>query len=109
MINGFEEITYNLNEFEEKKIVPAIVHIITEIPRGKMFSITNQKIRDILSDKFPRKISGVRFRKCINFIRKKGLIPLLLASNKGYWKSNDIDLLFLPVAGNINIFHIFSV
>lgn len=82
-IQGFEEQTHELNEYELTIVVPAMVksfhnHI------GEENSITSSKAIKAMKDK-NYKIEGPRFRKCVNYIRVNGLVPLLLASSKGYY------------------------
>lgn len=90
MVTNFEEITRTL-EPEEKKLIrvllagfetktkanpikaPAIINAINA--KKKEFGLT-------------KKFSEPRFRKLCNFIRSKGMIPLI-ATSSGYYVSHD--------------------
>lgn len=82
MITGFEEITYELDDYE-KGILPSIVkHLKTKV--GEDNSV---KSTDVIKayKQAGKKMSGARWRKIINYIRVNGLVPLLISSSKGYY------------------------
>lgn len=85
MINGFEEQTENLSEYE-LSLVPIFVQGFSK-KVGKVNSITSAEI--IAKLKPQHKLSGARVRKIVNHIRNEGLLPGLIATNKGYYISND--------------------
>lgn len=86
MINGFEELTQPLTE-QEKKLVPLIIKGFYN-RWGKENSVTNKIICERLGV-VGYKISDARIRKLINFIRVSGIIPDLIATSKGYYRTKD--------------------
>lgn len=83
MIDGFEKETQELNEYELTVLLPLIIRgLQTKIGENKAITSTLaiKKLKES-----GHKISGPRFRKIVNHIRVSGLIPLLLASSKGYY------------------------
>lgn len=87
MIQGFEDQTEELTQYEIEVLVPIMVKgLSTKI--GQDNAITNSKIRSRLKDK-EMDISDARIRKIINYIRVNKLIVNLLATSKGYFISND--------------------
>jgi uncharacterized protein (UPF0297 family) len=87
MIQGFEDQTEELIQYEIEVLVPLMVKgLSTKI--GQDNAITNSKIRSRLKDK-EMNISDARIRKIINYIRVNKLIINLLATSKGYFISND--------------------
>lgn len=86
MIEGFKKQTHDLTKYELEELVPVIVRGI-EFRIGEGRSVTSkQAIYGMKKRGF--KIDGPRFRKCINYIRINGLVPLLLATSKGYFVAN---------------------
>jgi len=87
MIKGFEKETEVLNEYELNMLLPVLLrHLPEKIGPDK--SVTSNKIIEGLKA-LGLKINGARLRKLINHIRTHNLIPLLIASSKGYYISND--------------------
>lgn len=87
MIQGFEEQTEELTQYEIEVLVPIMVKgLSTKI--GQDNAITNSKIRSRLKDK-EMDITDSKIRKIINYIRVNKLIVNLLATSKGYFISND--------------------
>ena len=89
MINGFEDITYNLTDEEIKFALPLVIHELKKAV-GEENSIKNS---DIISRCFtcPIKLTPARVRKIINHIRITGKIRLLIGTSKGYYISNSIE------------------
>jgi hypothetical protein len=90
MIDNFEELTYELTDVE-KKMLPLL------ISGFKNYTIENPiKEPDIVSRFNDRntglKLSGVRLRKIVNYIRSNGLLPLI-ATSKGYYVSYDKSII----------------
>ena len=89
MIDNFEELTYELTECEIK-ILPLL------ISGFKNYTIHNPiKEPDIVkrfNERNQVKLSGVRLRKLVNYIRSNGLLPLI-ATSKGYYVSYDRDVI----------------
>jgi hypothetical protein len=87
MIKGFEKETEELNEYELNVLLPVLLkHLPEKIGPDK--SVTSNLIIAGLK-KRGYKINGARLRKLINHIRRHNLIPLLIASSKGYYISID--------------------
>ncbi len=90
MINGFEDYTEQLNEYERDTLLPLIVRgLNTKI--GPKKAITNKKMVKALTDIGYEKLSGPRVRKIINYIRIQGYIKNLVASSRGYYIENNIE------------------
>jgi len=86
MITNFEDVTYELTDVE-KKMLPLLVQGFKKYTKENPI-----KEPDIVKRFNERnvgmKLSGVRLRKLVNYIRTKGLLPLI-ATNKGYFVSYD--------------------
>ena len=89
MINGFEKETHDLSQYEISVLVPQVVEILKN-KIGKQNSITNDKIREIINQ-HKAILTNIRLRQIIHYIRIKGLVKCLLATNKGYYISNDVE------------------
>lgn len=90
MINGFEEYTEHLNEYERDTLLPLIIRgLQTKI--GSKNAITNKKMIKALTSIGYDGLSEPRIRKIINYIRIQGLIINLVASSKGYYVENNIE------------------
>lgn len=98
MINGFEEFTEQLNDYEKDILLPIIIRgLKTKIGVNK--AITNKRIIEALKYAGYKGLHGSRIRKIINYIRIQGLINNLVASSKGYWIEDDIEIRKRYVAG----------
>jgi len=87
MITNFERETHELNHYELKTLLP-VLSIGLNRKIGKLNAITNKDI--CLSMKQAGyKLTDARLRKIIHHIRVNNLIPLLIATSKGYYISND--------------------
>ena len=87
MLKGFEEQTHALNEYERNTLLPLMVNgFKTKV--GKENAVTNKHICKSLQN-MGYKVSEPRVRKIVNYIRTHHLVPLLIATSKGYWVSND--------------------
>lgn len=89
MINGFEKETHDLSQYEISVLVPQVVEILIN-KIGKQNSITNDRIREIINQ-HKVILTNSRLRQIIHYIRIKGLVKCLLATNKGYYISNDVE------------------
>jgi len=88
MIKGFEKETAPLSDYE-RSILPAFVKgFSTKV--GKENAITNKQICEAMKN-LGYDVNDARIRKIVNHIRANHLCPVLLASSKGYWVSNDIQ------------------
>lgn len=86
MITGFEIQTATLSENEER-VAKKVVSILQDRV-GKNNIITSIDVRNC-AEMWGEDIDGPRFRKIINYIRRKKLIKNLIATSKGYYISND--------------------
>ncbi len=101
MLAGFENLTYELTDYE-KGLVPKFVKGFST-KRGKQNAITNKAIVAIMKARY--NITEPRVRKIINYIRIKNLVPGLVASKKGYYISNnpeEVKLYIKSLDGRVN-------
>ena len=84
MINGFQEQTEPLTEYEEVTLLPQLVRgLQTKV--GKAMSVTNKAIIDGMRNNLGLKLTDGRVRKLINHIRTHDLVPCLIATSNGYY------------------------
>lgn len=83
MIDGFETITYELTEYEEKTLLPKLIYGL-KLKTGKKNEVTATHICKQFTDA-GYKLSGARLRKIINHIRVNNLIFNLISTSKGYY------------------------
>jgi hypothetical protein len=92
MISNFEALTHELSD-EEKRLLPILIagfkrHGYNEpIKSDDVISLINAKLRAL---NLTQRVTGVRLRKMVNFIRANGIIPLIATSN-GYYTSYNPD------------------
>jgi len=86
MITLFEDITYELTDYEMETLVPVVVKGLSS-KIGKESAITNKEICARLKS-CQYKISGPRLRKIIHHIRVEQLIVGLCCNSKGYYVTN---------------------
>tara|TARA_R110001632_G_scaffold105752_1_gene215273 strand:+ start:4973 stop:5398 length:426 start_codon:yes stop_codon:yes gene_type:complete len=89
MITLFEDITYELTEYEKNDILPIVLRGLSA-KNGKEKSITNKKMCDALTDS-GYKINGPRLRKIIHHIRIEQLLVGLCSTSKGYYITDDLN------------------
>lgn len=89
MIDGFEDIVYDLTE-EEKLLVPGFVASLKK-RIGFMNAITASEITRIYKERYDIEIPGPRVRKIINYIRNHYMVLGLMATSKGYYVSQNIN------------------
>jgi hypothetical protein len=83
MIEGFEDQTHDLNDYEMTVVLPAMVRGL-QTKFGEANAITSTKaIAKMKSAGY--KITPARFRKIINHIRIHGLIRDLISTSRGYY------------------------
>lgn len=90
MITNFEEITRELTE-KEMKFIPYLVAGFKKHSKDDPIKapVIVKKMNDYLDKKaIGLRLTQPRLRKCCNYIRTNGLIPLI-ATSKGYYVSND--------------------
>ncbi len=87
MLKGFEKQTHALNEYEMNTLLPLMVSgFKTKV--GKSNAVTNKHICSSLAEQ-GYDVNEPRVRKIVSFIRMNHLVPLLIATSKGYWVSTD--------------------
>ena len=83
MIQGFQQQTQPLSQYEQEILVPIVVRgLQTKV--GKANSITNKEICSALKEK-GYKVDTPRLRKIINHIRVSGLVRCVVATSDGYY------------------------
>lgn len=88
MITNFEEITAELNE-QEKELVLILIKGFKAHTGPSSAILSPEIVRKINEQKLTsKKVTGVRIRKMCNYIRTKGILPLI-ATSKGYYISSD--------------------
>tara|TARA_Y100001938_G_scaffold130211_1_gene185976 strand:+ start:7021 stop:7440 length:420 start_codon:yes stop_codon:yes gene_type:complete len=87
-LKGFESITQELNAFEKRIIVPLMVRGLSKYI-GKDNAINNaaicNKVNSHKDVKYDYKLTNVKCRKVIQYIRLKNLIEGLCSCHKGYY------------------------
>lgn len=92
MIQNFESITYELTE-DEMNLVPILVAGFKRHGKNdpiKAPSIVEAVNKYLQSKGMKIKMTEVRLRKIVNYIRTNGMLPLC-STSKGYYISNDPD------------------
>ncbi len=89
MITLFEEITYELTEYERDTLVPIVVKGLKN-KHGKENAITNKRICEALTSS-GYKVNGPRLRKIIHHIRVEQLIVGLCCNSKGYYVTDSLE------------------
>ena len=97
-LKGYELITQDLTEFEKNTIVPLLVRGLSRPEYlGKSNAIKNKsicaKVNSNINIKFKYKLTDVKCRKIIQYIRLHNLIIGLCSCQQGYYvASNRIEL-----------------
>jgi len=91
-----ESCSVSLNPFEEEIVLPMIANIL-KYHVGVQNAITNQKIRQLLSDQGVFVPDSI-VRKIIHHMRVSGEVFRLIASSNGYYISTEYE----EVAGYIS-------
>ena len=90
MIQGFEEITAELTTYETDMLVPIITEgLKTKV--GAKNAIRSKRIAEVLDEHGYPGISTARIRKCVNYIRRNGLVPHLVANSNGYYVATSVE------------------
>jgi|TARA_Y100001973_G_C5171926_1_gene319620 predicted GTPase len=89
MITNFEQITESLNDYERNVLVPTLI-LGLKSKIGKENVISNRIICKKMQEA-GYKVSSVKIRKMINYIRVTGLLPMLCSNSKGYFVGNVDD------------------
>jgi hypothetical protein len=96
MITNFEQLTAELSE-DELLIIPVLITGFKNHTKKnpiKSDAIVKEMNKYLVQNNFKIKMTGVRLRKCCNYIRTNSIIPLI-ATSDGYYTSyeeNDIEL-----------------
>lgn len=89
MLQGFEDYTAPLSEYEKDTLLPLFVTIFQQSV-GADKAITNKTlVKHFRANGL--KLSDARTRKIINHIRIHNLVPRLVASSRGYYVTNSQD------------------
>ena len=84
MIEGFQEQTEPLNEYEKTQLLPIMVSALkTKI--GVEKAVTNKQMVEGLTQAGNPGVTPARIRKLINHIRINRLVHNLVSSSKGYY------------------------
>ena len=90
MITNFEDYTAMLSTYERDMIVPMLANELkTRV--GAKYAIRNKELCRMFNEKGYQKLTEPRVRKCINYIRVHGLVPHLIANNRGYFCATSIE------------------
>ena len=87
MLTGWEIETQPLTK-EELEVASHLGNCFNKHFVGKQNSRTGKQICDFYKSQ-GYKMTGARVRKIINHLRTTSVVPLLLASSKGYYRSTD--------------------
>ena len=90
MLKGFTKQTESLTDYEQFQLLPAVVKCFNGNHIGKENAITNEEIcRRLQYHNY--NCNAVRMRKIINYIRRKGLVPCLIATSEGYYVTRSVQ------------------
>jgi len=89
MITLFEDITYELTDYELNTLVSVVVKGLSS-KKGKENAITNKVICEKLKSA-GYKVSEPRLRKIIHHIRVEQLIVGLCCNSKGYYVTDSLE------------------
>jgi len=89
-LHNFKDITGDLTD-DEAKLIPVLISSFNN--HGATNPIKAKEIVKLMNNYLLKKgilinFTGVRLRKCVNYIRKNSMIPLMATSN-GYFVSRD--------------------
>ena len=89
MINGFEEYTAALTDYERDMLVPQLTNFLrTRV--GAKYAVRNKDMCKLFTARGYQGLTEARVRKCINYIRIHGMVPHLTANSKGYYCATSI-------------------
>lgn len=87
-MKNFEHYTEKLTDLEKKVLVPLFIRGLQNRV-GEAKAITNPKMREGIKASFGSDLSEVQVRKIVAYIRDNDLLPGLLATQKGYYVSQN--------------------
>lgn len=90
MINGFENITKPLTVIEAAQVKHFVV--ILHKCKGEKLAVTSTQFIEHWKTQ-GRKMNGATIRKIVHYIRERGLVRRLCASDKGYYVEHDDEKL----------------
>lgn len=89
MITNFEKETHELNDYERDVLLPLLVKgLRTKV--GKENAVTNKQICNALKEQ-GYKLNDARVRKLVQYIRVNHIVPLVIATSKGYYIATSKD------------------
>lgn len=89
MLQGFQEQTAPLNDYEQNTLLPIIIRgLSTKV--GSSRTIAGSKIIACMKHA-GYKLDAPRLRKIINYIRTNELVPCLVSNGKGYFVATSTD------------------
>jgi len=88
MIQGFENETAPLTDYEKDTLLPVMVRSLA-VKKGSNMAVKNGYICKRLRD-LGYKVTEARIRKLINHIRVNGLVPCLIATSAGYYVASSV-------------------
>jgi len=86
MIEGWETETAPLTSRE--LLMSKWVAKGLEDKRGRSKAVTNKTMRAFFLQRFDETVSEARIRKVIHYLTTSGIVPLLVASSKGYYRAS---------------------
>jgi len=103
MIQGFEQQTAPLNDYEKDVLLPVIVRGLLKRV-GKSRRVSGTAIIDGMNAAHYR-LDGPRLRKIINHIRANDIIPCLVSNAQGYFvasTASEIDECIASLQGRVD-------
>jgi hypothetical protein len=103
MIQGFEQQTQPLNDYERGTLLPLIIRgLVTKVGASNVIagSTIIRKMREC-----GYKLDGPRLRKIINHIRTSDIIPGLVSTSQGYFvatTATEIDECIVSLQGRVD-------
>jgi hypothetical protein len=86
MIAGFKSFTQELNDYERYTLLPVVADILRHSSK-KQPVINRLAVKSLMQQGYV--ISDSRFRKVVAEIRLNAIVPNVIASSKGYYRSDD--------------------
>jgi len=83
-LKGFEDITSDVSE-DEIALAKWVAKCLLKRPAGKKNAATGKKICSAVLQNLGVKLTGIRMRKIIQYIRAYNLVPRLCSTQTGYF------------------------
>lgn len=89
MVTNFEQYTADVKDKE----MPIVDYIVSRIKLnvGQNSQVTNAQIRKKILEQKKVKIAEPKLRKFIQYIRQQNLVPMLCATQKGYYVAQSVQ------------------